>query len=95
MTGEYSKTKTSYYRRLYVAFLIDSGTNTVQGLLDATEMPKRTLQDTLKALSDLDILVESRGGTKSASYKVQSWGAIDKKWIENNLQHVKGVLQCP
>ena len=91
----YSKTKTSYYRRLYVAYLIDSGSNTVPALLDATEMPKRTLQDTLKALSDLDIVIESRGGTKSASYKVQSWGAIDKKWIEKNLQHVKGVLQYP
>lgn len=91
----YSKTKTSYYRRLYVAYLIDSGSNTVPALLDATEMPKRTLQDTLKALSDLDIVIESRGGTKSASYKVQSWGAIDKKWIEENLQHVKGVLQYP
>lgn len=46
MTG-FSKTKTSYYRRLYVAYLIDSGANTVQGLLDATGMPRRTLQDTL------------------------------------------------
>lgn len=78
-----------------MAYLIDSGSNTVPALLDATEMPKRTLQDTLKALSDLDIVIESRGGTKSASYKVQSWGAIDKKWIEENLQHVKGVLQYP
>lgn len=95
MIGEYSKTKTSYYRRLYLAFLIDSGTNTVQGLLEATEMPKRTFQDTLKALSDLDIVLESRGGTKSASYKIQSWGAIDKYWIENNLQHVKAVLKYP
>lgn len=91
----YSKTKTSYYRRLYVAYLIDSGTNTVQGLLDATAMPRRTLQDTLKALSDLDIVVESRGGTKNASYRIESWGAIDSCWIKNNLQHVKGVLQYP
>ena len=78
-----------------MAFLIDSGINTVQGLLDTTEMPKRTLQDTLKALSDLDIVVESRGGTKNASYKVSSWGAVDKQWIANNLQHVKDVLQYP
>ena len=95
MTCKHSKTKTSYYRRIYVAFLIDSGINTVQGLLDATEMPKRTLQDTLKALSDLDIVIESRGGTKNASYKISSWGAIDKKWIDKNLQHVKRTLEYP
>lgn len=89
----YSKTKTSYYRRLYVAFLIDSGINTVPALLDATEMHRRTLQDTLKALADLDIVIESRGGTKNASYSVKSWGAIDRDWIKNNLQHMNGVLQ--
>lgn len=87
-----SKTKTSYYRRLYVAYLIDSGTNTVTGILDATTMPKRTLQATLKALSDLDIIVEKRGGTKNASYQISSWGAIDKDWIKNNLHHIIGVL---
>ncbi|APE04344.1 hypothetical protein BM526_20445 (plasmid) [Alteromonas mediterranea] len=90
----YSKTKTSYYRRLYVAYLIDSGTNTVPALLDATAMHRRTLQDTLKALAELDIIIESRGGTKNASYAVKSWGAIDRDWIKNNLQHVKSVLEC-
>ena len=90
----YSKTKTRYYRRLYVAYLIDSGTNTVPALLNVTEMHRRTLQDTLKALADLDIIIESRGGTKNASYAVKSWGAIDRDWIKNNLQHVKGVLEC-
>ena len=95
MNSEYSRTKTSYYRRLYVSYLIDSGTNTAQGILDATGMPRRTLQDTLQALTDLDIVCESRGGTKASSYRITQWGAIDKKWIKDNLQHVKGVLQYP
>ncbi len=77
---------------MYVAFLIDSGTNTVPALLEATEMHRRTLQDTLKALADLDIIIETRGGTKNASYAIISWGAIDKDWIKNNLQHVKSAL---
>ena len=92
MTPQYTKTKTSYYRRLYVAFLVDSGTNTVPSLLEATGMPRRTLQDTLKALSDLDIVIESRGGTKNASYRLNSWGAIDKDWIIRNEEHIRGVL---
>lgn len=92
MTPQYTKTKTSYYRRLYVAFLVDSGTNTVPSLLEATGMHRRTMQDTLKALSDLDIVIESRGGTKNASYRVNSWGAIDKDWIGRNEAHVRRVL---
>ena len=46
-----SKTKTSFYRRLYVAWLIDSGTAcSVPALMEATGMPRRTAQDTLAAL---------------------------------------------
>ena len=53
-----SKTKSSFYRRLYVAWLIDSGTATsVPALMEATGMPRRTAQDTLAALADLDIPV--------------------------------------
>ena len=89
----HSKTKKSYYRRLYVAYLIDSGVNTVPLLIETTDMPKRTLQDTLAALAELDILLESEGGTKNLTYQISNWGAINKKWIKNNLQHVKNVLQ--
>lgn len=95
MTHNHSKTKTSYYRRLYVAYLIDAGTNTTQGIIDITGMPRRTLQDTIKALADLDIVCESRGGTKASNYRISQWGAIDKKWIHANLQHVKSVLEYP
>jgi hypothetical protein len=91
----YSKTKTSYYRRLYVAYLIDSGTNTTEGIIAETGMPRRTLQDTIQALADLDIIAERRGGTKAATYSISKWGAIDKAWIKNNLQHVKDVLEYP
>ena len=54
-----SKTKTSFYRRLYVAWLIDSGTaDSVPALMAATGMPRRTAQDTLSALEELDIRCE-------------------------------------
>lgn len=89
----YSKTKTSYYRRLYVAYLIDSGVNTVPLLIETTDMPKRTLQDTLAALAELDIQLETEGGTKNLTYQISDWGAINKKWIKDNLQHVKYVLK--
>jgi hypothetical protein len=93
MTDKHSKTKTSFYRRLYVAHLIDTGTNTVSLLLEATGMHKRTLQDTILALSELDIVCASTGGTKNKTYSIEDWGAINKTYIKKNLQHVKGVLQ--
>lgn len=40
MPMDVSKTRSSFYRRLYVAWLIDSGTATnVPALMDATGMP--------------------------------------------------------
>ncbi|MFK5950000.1 MAG: winged helix-turn-helix domain-containing protein [Methylococcales bacterium] len=91
----YSKTKTSFYRRLYVAYLIDSGINTVPKLIKATGMPKRTAQDTIKALSEHDITCEFQGATKDGYYLITDWAAIKKNWIKSNLKHVIDVLEYP
>ncbi|NRA73063.1 MAG: helix-turn-helix domain-containing protein [Gammaproteobacteria bacterium] len=93
MTDKHSKTKTSYYRRLYVAHLIDTGINTVPQLLATTKMPKRTLQDTIVALAEMDIKCVISGGTKNRSYSIENWGAINKEWLKNNLHHVTNVLK--
>jgi len=54
-----SKTKSSFYRRLYVAYLIDSEqASSVPALTEVTGMPRRTAQDTIAALADLDIVCE-------------------------------------
>jgi hypothetical protein len=95
-----SKTKTSFYRRLYVAWLIDSGSATsVPALMEATGMPRRTAQDTLAALADLDIecTFEQDDGERhnAGHYAIRNWGAIDKGWIERNLAHIKSVLDYP
>ena len=56
---EVSKTKSSFYRRLYVAWLIDSHiASNVPALTEVTGMPRRTAQDTIAALADLDIVCE-------------------------------------
>ena len=95
-----SKTKTSFYRRLYVAWLIDSGTATsVPELVAATDMPRRTAQDTLAALADLDIDCRFDQGDgerhNAGRYRIHDWGAIDRRWIENNLHTIKSVLGYP
>ncbi|TNF85164.1 hypothetical protein FGE05_00795 [Pseudomonas sp. ICMP22404] len=95
-----SKTKSSFYRRLYVAYLIDSGVaSNVPALMEATGMPRRTAQDTVAALTDLDIVCEfeqQEGARNHAGgYRIRDWGAIDRGWIEANLPRIKAVLDYP
>ena len=95
-----SKTKTSFYRRLYVAYLIDSGVaSNIPALTEATGMPRRTAQDTVSSLADLDIICEfeqEQGARNHAGhYRIRDWGAIDRGWIEGNLQRIKAVLEYP
>lgn len=92
---DYSKTKTSFYRRLYVAHLIDTGINTVPRIMEATGMPRRTAQDTISALSDLDIVCEFVGANKDGKYEIKDWGPVKKEWVWKHLQHVIGVLEYP
>ncbi len=95
-----SKTKSSFYRRLYVAWLIDSGLATsVPALTEATGMPRRTAQDTLAALADLDIVCEfeQQDGERNhiGRYVVRDWGPVDKEWVGRHLGGIKRVLGYP
>ncbi|TIH09588.1 winged helix-turn-helix domain-containing protein [Pseudomonas leptonychotis] len=95
-----SKTKTSFYRRLYVAWLIDSGAAcSVPALMDATGMPRRTAQDTLTALAELDIdcVFEQDAGERNNAghYVIRNWGAINPQWIAANLAQIKATLDYP
>ncbi|WP_122664204.1 winged helix-turn-helix domain-containing protein [Pseudomonas viridiflava] len=97
---EVSKTKSSFYRRLYVAYLIDSElAANVPALVDVTGMPRRTAQDTIAALADLDIECEFEqldgARNHAGQYRIRSWGAIDKSWIAGNLAQIKAVLGYP
>ena len=95
-----SKTKSSFYRRLYVAYLIDSQlASSVPALTEATGMPRRTAQDTIAALADLDIVCEfeQQDGARNPAgrYRIRDWGAIDKGWITLHLGRIKAVLGYP
>ncbi|WP_434706798.1 winged helix-turn-helix domain-containing protein [Pseudomonas sp. D4-18] len=97
---DFSKTKSSFYRRLYVAYLIDSDlASNIPALTEATGMPRRTAQDTVAALADLDIICEfeqQQGARNHAGqYRIRDWGAIDRRWIEQNLERIKAVLGYP
>lgn len=87
----HSKTKTSFYRRIYVALLIQQGINTVPKIIEATGMPRRTAQDTLAAIHELNIDMENINGT----YRVVDWGAINSQWVVENVLLLKQVLEYP
>lgn len=95
-----SKTRTSFYRRLYLAWLIDSGTaSSVPELMAATGMPRRTAQDTLAALAELDIVCEFRQDAgerhNAGHYEIRDWGAIDRQWVAAHLERIRTVLGYP
>ena len=91
----HSKTKTSFYRRLYVAHLISTGVNTVPQITQLTGMPRRTAQDTIAALEELAISCEFVGAKKDGGYKIVDWGAINPLWIKAQLTHICEVLGYP
>ena len=92
MSTRYSKTQTSFYRRMYVAHLIDNGINTVPAIINATGMPRRTAQDTLNALGELGLNVVFVGATRNGHYQVNDWGPINRQWVQDHLNEVKSVL---
>ena len=93
--SEPSKTRSSFYRRLYVAHLISQGTDTVP----AIGMPRRTAQDTLSALAELDIscAFEQTEGARhlQGHYRISDWGPINPAWIASQLPAIKQTLGYP
>lgn len=89
--SEHSKTKTSFYRRIYVTWLISQGVNTVPKIIEATGMPRRTAQDTLAAIHELAIQLDNLNG----QFRVADWGAVNARWVEANVAEIKNVLEYP
>ncbi|MBZ2168134.1 helix-turn-helix domain-containing protein [Marinobacter sp. F4216] len=90
-----SKTKTSFYRRLYISWLISSGTNSIPAIIEATGMPRRTAQDTINALHEIDVHIEHVGSTKAGHYEVKDWGAINPEWLATNVERLRETLGYP
>ncbi|MBS9403963.1 winged helix-turn-helix domain-containing protein [Halomonas sp. TRM85114] len=94
-----SKTKSSFYRRLYVAHLLASGTASVPAVMEATGMPRRTAQDTIAALSELDIDCRFAKGESErhniGRYVVYDWGPIDPRWVAKHADRLRNSLGYP
>ena len=94
-----SKTKSSFYRRLYVAHLVSLGIASVPAVTTATGMPRRTAQDTLAALGELDIVCEfenSQGARHNiGAYVIRDWGPFDPDWIAAHAERLRQTLGYP
>lgn len=87
-----SRTKTSFYRRLLLAHFIDNGINTVPKIMDEIDIPRRTAQDSIASLKDLDIVCSFKGALKDGEYIIESWGGISKGWVADNIDSMKSQL---
>ncbi|ABZ77968.1 conserved hypothetical protein [Shewanella halifaxensis HAW-EB4] len=90
-----SKQQNAFFRKLYIAYLIDSERHNLLSLHKLTEMPRRTLQDAIAALGDLTIECEfvQEGERHNAGfYQINHWGAIDRNWVEANLNEIVSQL---
>ncbi len=62
-------------------------------------MPRRTAQDTLAALHELDIdcVYEQAEGERNTAgfYRIRDWGPIDTRWLAAHVPHIKAVLGYP
>ena len=92
MNEKHSKTKTSFYRRLFVSHLIESGVHTVPAICAETGMPRRTVQDTILALHELGIECVFEGEKKNGHYEIKEWGPINKKWLKSHLIEIQKIL---
>ncbi|WP_110647304.1 winged helix-turn-helix domain-containing protein [Salinicola peritrichatus] len=95
-----SKTRTSFYRRLYVAHLIDGGrASSVPAIVEATGMPRRTAQDTLAALAELDIRCEFEQAAgerhRIGRYVIRDWGPIAPDWVARHAEELARTLGYP
>lgn len=94
-----SKTRSSFYRRLYVAYLVSQGIASIPAVIAATGMPRRTAQDTLSALGELDIVCEfehEEGARHNiGAYVLRDWGPIDPDWVAAHAEALRQALGYP
>ena len=87
-----TKTKSSFYRRIFIAALIERGFNTLPKIIAEIDAPRRTVQDTINALGELDIDCSFSGANKNGCYIIHSWGPINNGWVDINYKTIKAYL---
>ena len=84
-----SKSKKSFYRKLLLAHFIDNNINTVPKIMKEIDIPRRTAQDAISGLKDIEITCFFKGALKDGVYIIESWGGISPEWVSDNLVKIK------
>lgn len=94
-----SKTRTSFYRRLYLAWLVEKEIDNLPAICSLSGMPRRTAQDTLSALAELDILChfkQTEGARQNQGhYQILDWGAVNPAWVDAHIKDIAATLGYP
>ena len=86
-----NKTKLAFFRRMYVAYLIDTAKNNqVPDLMVITGFSRRTLQSVIEGLSDYCIDCEYIKNENR--YVIKDWACVQRKWVFENIEDIKQEL---
>ncbi|WP_394203153.1 winged helix-turn-helix domain-containing protein [Shewanella waksmanii] len=88
-----SKQKIAFFRKLYLAGLIEAEQHNLLSLNKLTGMPRRTLQDAIAAFADIGIecqFIQQGERNNAGFYQINAWGPIDPQWLS---QHKDSLQQ--
>lgn len=83
-----SRAVVTFNRRLYIAYLIDQGVNTVPKIVAHTAYPRRTVVEGIASLKDMYIEVGRVGSDRFGHYTIDSWGLFAKKKIYAEIEKI-------
>ncbi|AJQ96287.1 helix-turn-helix domain-containing protein [Gynuella sunshinyii] len=87
--------QTAFFRKLYLAHMIAGQHHNLLSLHHLTQMPRRTIQDSLADFSDLGIVLEFvQDGPRNNSgyYRIVDWGPINPDWVSKHLDTIQSYL---
>ncbi|MEH6628578.1 MAG: helix-turn-helix domain-containing protein [Motiliproteus sp.] len=86
----------TFCRRLLITHLIATDSRpSVPQLMTLTGWPRRTIQDIIKALPGMGVALHFQQDGKRNNdgyYVVQSWGGIDKHWVNLELSTIEATI---
>lgn len=96
-TDAVSKQQRAFFRKLYLSYQISQEQHNLTSLQKLTGMPRRTIQDSIKDLSDIGIdctFTQHEGGRHNdGHYHICDWGPIHRDWIESQLARIEAALE--
>ncbi len=87
---------TTFARRLLISHLVSTVERpSVPALMAETGWPRRTIQDVIKAIPGMGVNIYFRQDGRRNNdgyYVIDSWGAINPIWLNQNIESVKKSL---